>query len=597
MGFFIEKIIAKGKNKKDSVIELKPGVNIIYGPSNTGKTCIVRCMDYLFGSSNIPIDSSTGYDCIIIKIITNNGSLIMERRFGTNKIIVTSNDSNYLSGEYKSTTSQKGYDKTINSLWLSLIGIKEMHLINSDKHYNKKILSWRNLVHMFLITETKIISEISVILSFKYTNSTAELSSLLYLLNGNESGSKESQESTKEKETKRGAIKKYIDNELCLLEEHKGALLSKIEEYDDINFENEIGDISVEIKKNENAINTIMKENQNVLLQLTEKNEKLSECNMLLDRYTNLLSQYQSDIERLSFIIDGEANIDDKILTKCPVCNSNIEATNNMQNNFIEAARGEYKKICLQVKDLKKVIEDLTIEKKMVEDDLIQLKSKKQSAENFIGKTLQPHLDLLEDKLKNYKCMIEYKKEISIIEKIFEKKQKDILDNEIKEENNFEFKVKDYFGYDFFSDLNSRIKEFLKKCNCINVDSVFLEKTTMDVVINNKKKGVNGKGYNAYYNSVVAIVFAQYLHDKAIYAPNFLTLDSPILSFKENSNKKPSQTMRNGLFENIIKNYSDMQTIIIENEIPDINYDGVNLIEFTKDKNNGRYGFLYDIYD
>lgn len=41
MAFFIEKIVASGAGKKESTIVFKPGANIIYGPSNTGKTYIV----------------------------------------------------------------------------------------------------------------------------------------------------------------------------------------------------------------------------------------------------------------------------------------------------------------------------------------------------------------------------------------------------------------------------------------------------------------------------------------------------------------------------------------------------------------------------
>ena len=59
MSFYIEKIIVTGSGKTDSIIELSNGVNIIYGPSNTGKTYIVKCIDYMFGSEREPIDIST----------------------------------------------------------------------------------------------------------------------------------------------------------------------------------------------------------------------------------------------------------------------------------------------------------------------------------------------------------------------------------------------------------------------------------------------------------------------------------------------------------------------------------------------------------
>ena len=43
MSFYIEKIIVTGSGKHDSIIELQKGTNIIYGPSNTGKSCIIKC--------------------------------------------------------------------------------------------------------------------------------------------------------------------------------------------------------------------------------------------------------------------------------------------------------------------------------------------------------------------------------------------------------------------------------------------------------------------------------------------------------------------------------------------------------------------------
>lgn len=74
-------------------------------------------------------------------------------------------------------------------------------------------------------------------------------------------------------------------------------------------------------------------------------------------------------------------------------------------------------------------------------------------------------------------------------------------------------------------------------------------------------------------------------------------LDSPILSLKEKEAKKPSETMRSALFENIVDNQKGIQTIVVENEIPYIDYKGANIIHFTKEKNDGRYGFLLDVTD
>jgi conserved domain protein len=62
--FYITKVVAKGSGKTDSVIDLHPGLNIIRGRSNTGKTCIIKCIDFCFGSKAKPFDESLGYDII-----------------------------------------------------------------------------------------------------------------------------------------------------------------------------------------------------------------------------------------------------------------------------------------------------------------------------------------------------------------------------------------------------------------------------------------------------------------------------------------------------------------------------------------------------
>lgn len=111
MAFFIEKIVASGAGKKESTIVFKPGANIIYGPSNTGKTYIVKCIDFLFGSDADPFDSSSGYDSISIYLKTRGGQVVMHRKLGSNKIDVSSTDPSISNGKYTAKASGKNYEK------------------------------------------------------------------------------------------------------------------------------------------------------------------------------------------------------------------------------------------------------------------------------------------------------------------------------------------------------------------------------------------------------------------------------------------------------------------------------------------------------
>ena len=597
MSFYIERIIVTGSGKTDSIIELSNGVNIIYGPSNTGKTYIVKCIDYMFGSERKPIDISTGYQYIKIIVRTQCGTITMSRKIGENKIEVSSKDNNVLSGKYATKASRTNYDKTINSVWLSLIGINDLHLVISNENYKKQILSWRTFSHMFMLTETKIISEDSAILSDTKTSNTAVIASLIFLLSGQDFAETETEtKDTKEiKEAKKNAVKAYINKELIRLSERNQELLAQLKENPNIDIAVEIEKIMAEISTNEKRINSSIEENQKILAQLYEKNENLSECNVLLNRYDELTTQYDADLKRLNFIVDGEANLNASFSTHCPFCDGEVVVKKNQ--NYIDAAKSDYKKIKLQAKDLESASKELRSEKLSLEQEIGTLMAKKKSMEELIEKELKPQVFNLKEKLSAYKDAIECQKEIDILKKLSEQKTADMIENDTDEESERKFKVKEHLDYSFINELSNGIKSFLENCNYDNLLSVIFDKADMDIVINGKKKSSNGKGYNAYFNSVVAIVLSRYMESKAKYSPDFLVLDSPILSLKENETKKPSETMRNTLFENIVDNQKGIQTIVIENEIPEINYKDAKIIHFTKEKNNGRYGFLLDVTD
>ena len=64
---------------------------------------------------------------------------------------------------------------------------------------------------------------------------------------------------------------------------------------------------------------------------------------MLLNRYDELTTQYDADLKRLNFIVDGEANLNASFSTHCPFCDGEVVVKKNQ--NYIDAAKSDYKKI------------------------------------------------------------------------------------------------------------------------------------------------------------------------------------------------------------------------------------------------------------
>ena len=181
MKFYIKKLIISGKDKKDAAVEFSQGVNIICGPSNTGKTKIFKCIYYILGGEKSPLDPTMGYTKIELILSVHNKEISFVRELNNSKIHVDSKYDKVLSGEYSASTGGK-YEKTINSIWMSLIGIDEKKNIIKSAKYKRQVLSILTIAHLFMLSETNIISEESILKSPHVTNNTAVFSSIIYLL-------------------------------------------------------------------------------------------------------------------------------------------------------------------------------------------------------------------------------------------------------------------------------------------------------------------------------------------------------------------------------------------------------------------------------
>lgn len=180
--FYFEKLVVTGGGHKTTVIEFKPGLNFILGPSNTGKSLVMDCLDYVFGFSpkkdrpSKIVDNNYGYERIALYLVTANDAVILERKIGDTKISVRGTDPTVDHGIYSVGNTTK---KNINALYLHLLGIDEPHSVRSAKEGSKtQSLTWRSMLHLFFIRQADVARESSALLapgSVGYTASAAVL--------------------------------------------------------------------------------------------------------------------------------------------------------------------------------------------------------------------------------------------------------------------------------------------------------------------------------------------------------------------------------------------------------------------------------------
>lgn len=586
--FYFKKIIVSGGGNEPSVLDFTEGLNIICGPSDTGKSYIIECLDFLFGSKKIRINQNSGYDTIkLIVQVVDGGTVTFERKLDTKKIEVGGTEKSIESGAYK----VEGSKNNISDVWLSLMGIKETPYIIKNARFEKQRLGIRSFLHAILINESNVFQTEPILVSKHDTQKTASLSALLYLMTGLNYEETSPKEEKKIKEAKKKAVISYINTRL---ESMAGRIveLDKLTVADIHSLQTKVEEIIDDIAETERQITKAIEQSRLLMTEIYDLNEQLAECNILYNRIQALRTQYNSDIKRLTFIVEGELNKNGlKANEKCPFCDSQI--TVHHEHSYARASQAEAERIQLQLKDLSETDQDILNERIELMERIDILAEKRSNVDAIVNRELKPRMTGLKQMLADYRRAIEVHNEMEVIHQL-ENSMKIELNEVVNEEDTSELKfdIKAHFGSSIRSALDEILTRILKKCKYDGFSSVYFNQKEFDVVVNGKLKDSFGKGYRAFLNTVTAMTLMEYLGEHGKFTPGILIVDSPILSLKEKVSDKASDSMKSALFQYLLDHQEHGQVIIVENNIPKLDYDNANVVRFTKDIHHGRYGFL-----
>ena len=572
--FRIQELLVTGRNKTPSKISFSNGLNIICGPSNTGKTYIVHCIDYVFGNRALPFSPNTGYDTITLKLRVNNNSIILTRKLEDTGVEVNSNMPDIESGRYSSSGK-----RNLSSLFLKLLGINDTPTIISSQEFKTQRLSWRNILHTALITEERVIRKASILMPEQKTAETPTISALIYLATGKDFQESISNESMYIVKAKKEAIESYIWGEIELIHKRQAELKQESKDIAPISFNAEIDQITQELATIQERTTASIKNNQALLGKISKLNEQLAECTIMKKRYQNLKSQYTSDLQRLNFIVDSSINESIPQTRNCPFCSSPVTVKDSA--DYILSAQSEYKRVNLQLKDLSDTMVSIDSEIASLENHLKEAMLDYKNTEALINQELKPCAEKLKEQLVKYQTAMRISAEIDILDNQAEQMVAKVSQIINEEESNILFKVKDHIPDNMFEFENDYWPKALKQCGFEDFQTAIFDKRTMDVIVNGQPKASFGKGYRSYLNTLNSLGMLLYLKNYGKYNLPFLIVDSPILSLKEKvqSDELVSSPMRTQLFSKLKGCQSDLQIIVIENEIPSIDYSDVQVID------------------
>ena len=598
--FYIESITAHGSGKNDAVVCFGEGLNIIQGYSDTGKTCVVKCIDFIYGSSEKPFDKNTGYNRVSMRIVTPNGAVTFGRSIGKNQVQVVSEIPEVEDGTYDIGYKKNQKNPVINSVWLKLIGIDGEPMIPKNSDFVKKHLTWRTLLSLIYVPEKEIVRPESVVVPEQYTEKTLFLSALLYLISGRDFAETDAQTKKEIRVARRKAVEEYVNKQLSGISNRKKQLTEQLAAFADVDVDAEIAHIVSEIEETDASITQAVNSSKELLGQILTTEEKAAECSVLLSRYQSLKSQYTADVKRLTFIVEGEVEYQNiPRVAKCPFCDGKM-TTHNHQS-YIEASRGELMRIVTQLEGLEAAAADVRAELAEIEAELTALRAKRENIEVLISEQLRPRAEKLQEMLNSYRAFIRLKHEMDVIDSFSDSWTTDLRELPEETGDTLQYHPKEYFDEAFLSAMDTLAKDILDECNYENLTSARFNLSDFDIEVNGGKKATNhGKGYCAFLNTVVVLMFRKYFATKAKYNPGLLIIDTPLLGLDQGVDDAAPESMRTALFRYFMNNQDEGQIIVVENleHIPKLDYDasGARVTTFTKGRFEGRYGFLEGVY-
>lgn len=604
-------IVFAGPLKESAEIEFGSGLNLIYGPSNTGKSSVLDGIDFMLGKERPlkELPEHEGYDQVILGVEFSKSECFTFIRS------IEGGDYECFEGLHKNKPQDiesiilRPKSETQKIKNISSFILEKMNLSNKKLKRNAQngltSLTLRNSIDLVIVNEANIQKESSPYISAQYTKKTEHKSRLKFILTGVDDSS------LLPAEVERKALSRAAKIEVLkeLIEEQSSSL-------DDIStLENSLAELRAQ---DERLSNTILRErsildaneekynslvNNRAILreELELKGERIDEIKEMLSRFKLLQNQYASDISRLESISETGILLGALPSEKCPTCGRRVSEDETHQEcdteikKIVVAAASEIFKIKGLSNELQLTVNNLNSELELITKQLPDINNRI----SFVAKELAVVNPELVEQRTNYSELFNFKsrtnESINQIEQlIILTKKKERLENSVPKKESKSESERTLPTNALFK-LSKEVQNFLQEWGLPNSNDVHFDKDTSDFVINGKHRVSNGKGYRAITHAAATLGLMKYTEENSLDHLGFSILDSPLLAYEEPENEDDdlSNTDINIKFFDSLSAWKAKQIIVFENKksIPGKYSSGKQIIQFTK-QNSERYGFF-----
>ncbi|NVZ38958.1 exonuclease SbcC [Pseudomonas sp. 21615526] len=326
-------------------IPFSPGVNIIYGDSDTGKSSILEFINYLLGASSIELSDEVNatIEYAALELEINGVSLTIKRNIYDPKAhievypCVFEKCADFFPKKYSpSFTDTHAPDGFFSDFLLDSLGFPKVKIKVSPSKADSEVkrLSFRNLFKYVYVNQDDVGSKSFLDLN-NWIKSTSNREVIKYIFNVLDSSiaELEVQVAERTRESKK-LLNKYTSVSEFLREtgyDSQTSIDESITKIDktidalEIEF-TKINDSMVASSQNHTELKAIFNE-----LSLNEKHatQEIIKTRAQIEKYSRLKNDYENDIAKINSIIHAQTRIGQTTehANPCPVCDTPIEPT------------------------------------------------------------------------------------------------------------------------------------------------------------------------------------------------------------------------------------------------------------------------------
>jgi hypothetical protein len=503
----INQLMFTGPERKPVSIQFGPGVNIIWGASNTGKSFVRKSIDYLLGGElpTLPPEGK-GIDNYFLWLTLPGGQKVTLRASalggdiykGAGHLQVV----NECSPEYEVFSRKHVGSPNVSRFLLSTVGYRDAQLLKNERA-EKTPFSLRVVMRYLLIDETRMIDEKSLLLGHSTTVTSEDKGLLKFLLTGVD-GSSIAQ--VRSGDQLRAAKEGQIELLSQMAEQLRKGIDETVETTAVVDAltaaEREKAELLDVVEERQNSLDALALKERNLSDDIKASQGRIAELNALKVRFEELAWVYASDVDRLEGLEEGGFLLQRFATINCPLCGASPDHQKHDHGlGGIEEQRHavelEMEKIRAEARDLAAAFADADAEIADVERLIVRANDRLQearlarveAAQNEVGARSiflggSARCEKLESDLDNRRRVTELEGRIARIRAttVQARQRAEGLDVNLDLSNSEAH------------ELSTTVKQVLKAWNYPGADAVHFSKSDQDIIVDGKRRRDNGAG-------------------------------------------------------------------------------------------------------